>query len=175
MLDAITRTTPADLAVVWQLYVDVCKQQAHDAYTPQWTLGVYPTEDDIAADIAAGELYVGWVDGMPAAAMVLVMHEDPEYTEVPWPTSAADDEVAVIHLLAVHPRARGRHAGSELVREAIRLAREAGMRVMHLDVVPGNLAASRIYEAEGFVRACTHQIFYEDTGLMDFDMYELVL
>ena len=46
---------------------------------------------------------------------------------------------------------------------------------MHLDVVPGNLAASRIYEEAGFSLACTHEIFYEDTGLMDFRMFELVL
>ena len=39
----------------------------------------------------------------------------------------------------------------------------------------GNLAASRIYLAEGFVFVGTYQIFYEDTGLMAFDMYELAL
>lgn len=175
MLDAITQATPADFGAAWQLYVDVCAQQAHDPYTPQWTIDVYPAEDDIRKHIDAGELYLGWQDGAPAAAMVLVEHEDPEYVEVPWLTPAAPDEVAVIHLLAVHPRARGQHAGAALVQEAIRLAREANKRVIHLDVVPGNLAASRIYEAEGFVYVCTNQIFYEDTGLMDFDMYELVL
>jgi hypothetical protein len=44
-----------------------------------------------------------------------------------------------------------------------------------LDVVPGNLAASRIYLQEGFVLVGTQQIFYEDTGLADFNMYECVL
>lgn len=175
MLDAITQATAADQAAAWQLYVDVCNQQAHDAYTPRWTLGVYPAEEDIRGHLEAKDLYVGWKDGQATGAMVVTMSEDPEYASVPWPTPAEPDEVAVIHLLAVHPRARGQHVGSELVREAIRLAREAGKRVMHLDVVPGNQAASRIYEAEGFVHACTHQVFYEDTGLMDFDMYELAL
>lgn len=175
MLDAITKATDADLEAVWQLYVDVCEHQAQDAYGPQWTLGVYPTVDDIHEHIDAGELYVGWLDERPVAAMVVVGHDDPEYASVPWTTPATEDEVAVIHLLAVHPNARGLHAGAELVREATRLARDAGKLVMHLDVVPGNLAASRIYLAEGFRLVCTHQIFYEDTGLADFDMYELVL
>ena len=175
MLDAITRATPDDFSAIWQLYVDVCAQQEHDAYDPGWTLGVYPTEDDIREHIEAGELYVGWLHGKPAAAMVVVLHEDPEYTEVPWLTPAAEDEVAVIHLLAVHPLARGQHAGAALVREAIRLARTAGMRVIHLDVMLGNLAASRIYLAEGFIFVGTYQIFYEDTGLANFEMYECVL
>lgn len=175
MLDTIARATPDDFDAIWQLYVDVCAQQEHDPYGPDWKLGIYPTEDDILGHIKAGELYVGWMNGEPVAAMVVVLHEDPEYVDVPWPTPAAEDKVAVIHLLAVHPRARGQHAGAALVREAIRLARTAGMHVMHLDVVSGNLAASRIYLAEGFVFIGAYQIFYEDTGLMDFDMYECVL
>ncbi|MBP3893188.1 MAG: GNAT family N-acetyltransferase [Atopobiaceae bacterium] len=175
MLDTITKANASDFDAIWQLYADVCEHQAQDAYGAKWTIGVYPTESDIRAHIDAGELYVGWSGGQPVAAMVLVGHEDPEYASVPWKTPAADDEVAVIHLLAVHPHARGLHAGAELVHEATLLSRAAGKRVMHLDVVPGNLAASHIYVAEGYELACTYQIYYEDTGLADFEMYELVL
>jgi ribosomal protein S18 acetylase RimI-like enzyme len=175
MLDAITRCTITDFDAVWQLYVDVCEHQAYDPYGPKWTLGVYPTADDVRNHIEAGELYVGWLDDTPVAGMALVAHEDEEYAEVPWITPADDDEIAVIHLLCVHPRARGHQTGAQMVREAIRLSREMGMRVIHLDVVPGNLAASRIYLQEGFVLVGTQQIYYEDTGLADFDMYECVL
>lgn len=175
MLDAITRCTITDFDAVWQLYVDVCEHQAYDTYGPRWTLGVYPTIDDVRGHIEAGELYVGWLDGTPVAGMALVAHEDEVYAEVPWITPADDDETAVIHLLCVHPRARGHQVGAQMVREAIRLSREMGMRVIHLDVVPGNLAASRIYQQEGFVLVGTQQIYYEDTGLADFDMYECVL
>lgn len=171
----ITRASADDFDVMWQFYHDVCEAQAHDRYGAKWVFGVYPAEEDIRTHLEAGEFYVSWMDGAPAAAMVVTMHEDPEYADVPWRTPAADNEVAVIHLLAVHPRARGQRAGAALVREAIRLARTAGMRVMHLDVVPGNLAASRIYVEAGFDLVCTYQIYYEDTGLADFDMYELVL
>ena len=175
LFDAITRAMPRDFAAAWDLYTDVCTQQEHDAFTPLWTLGVYPAKDDIRGYVEAGELYLGWQNGQLVGAMAIVGHEDPEYVDVPWITSVEPDEVAVIHMLAVHPLARGQHLGAELVREAIRLARKAGKRAVHLDVVPGNLAASRLYEAEGFTYACTHQVFYEDTGRMDFDMYELVL
>ena len=175
MLDSIVAATPADLEALWQLYADVCAQQEHDAYTPQWTQGVYPTIDDLRAHVDAGDMYVGTLDARFVAAMVLTPHEDPEYLDVPWPTACAQDEVAVIHLLAVHPSMRGKHLGAELVREAIALARKDGKRVIHLDVVPGNLAASRIYRDAGFVPVGTYQIFYEDTGLADFDMYERVL
>ena len=175
MLEPLIPATMEDLDAIWQMYVDVCEQQAHDAYGPRWTLGVYPTREDVAAHIAAGELYVALLDGQMAGAMALVCHEDPEYAEVPWTTPAAPDEVAVIHLLCVPPRARGHRLGLFLTQEAVRLARAAGKQVIHLDVVPGNLVASRIYESVGFVHVCDHEIFYEDTGLMAFEMYEYVL
>lgn len=175
MLGPIYPADPSDFDAAWQFYSDVCEHQAQDAYGPRWTLGVYPAQDDIRSHIAAGELYVQRLGDKIAAAMALTAHEDPEYASVPWLAKAAAEDVAVIHLLAVHPSARGMHAGAGLVREAIRLARASGKRAVHLDVVPGNLAASRIYLEAGFSFVCTHEIYYEDTGTMGFDMYELTL
>ena len=37
------------------------------------------------------------------------------------------------------------------------------------------VAYDMAYEEAGFSLSCTHEIFYEDTGLMAFDMYELAL
>ena len=39
----------------------------------------------------------------------------------------------------------------------------------------GNLAASRIYTAEGFAYVGNSEAFYEDTGTVELEMYELVL
>lgn len=175
MVGTITRATTADVEPVWQLYEDVCESQKSDRYGPDWTLGVYPTTSDIQEHLEAGELYVYWEDGVALAAMALVPHEDPEYVSIPWPTRCQPDGVAVIHLLAVHPQTRGRGLGRHMVLEAIRLARDEGKRAIHLDVIPGNLAASRIYLQAGFELVGTFKIFYEDTGLADFEMYECVL
>lgn len=172
MFDEFRSATASDFEAVWQLYADVCAHQEQDAYSPQWTFGVYPTEVDIRGYLEAGEMWLGVVGERPLGVYALVPHEDPEYDIVTWPTEVAYDEVAVIHMLAVHPDARGKHLGAELVAHAIERARELGKRVIHLDVVPGNLAASRIYLAAGFEFVGTYEIFYEDTGVMPFDMYE---
>jgi ribosomal protein S18 acetylase RimI-like enzyme len=175
VLGPIRPATPDDFDEVWQLYLDVCEHQARDQYGPRWTPGIYPAEGDIRSHMAEGELYVQRLGDQIVAAMALVMREDPEYVGVPWPTKAAPEDVAVIHLLAVHPSARGLHVGVGLAREAVRLARAAGKRAVHLDVVPGNLAASRVYLEAGFSLVGTYEIFYEDTGVMGFEMYECAL
>lgn len=171
----ITRASTDDFDALWQFYTDVCAQQAHDQYSPMWTLDVYPAKEDIRGHLEAGEFYVATQDGRIAGALVITPHEDPEYAHIPWPTPAADDEVAVIHLLAVHPSMRGRHIGAKLVEDAIAVAGTMGKRVIHLDVVQQNQVASRIYKQAGFTFVGPYRVFYEDTGLMDFDMYEYAL
>lgn len=175
VFDEFRLATADDFDATWQLYADVCAQAPNDAYGPQWTLGVYPAKGDISGHIEAGEMYLGLMGGVPVAAMVLVPHEDPEYAAIDWPSGAKEDEVSAIHLLTVHPSIRGRHGGTELVRRAIELSRSMGKRAVHLDVIPGNLAASRIYLTAGFAFVGLREVFYEDTGLMSFEMYEYVL
>lgn len=167
--------TMDDFATVSALFDDVMAQQAHDAYSPRWTPGVYPSEEDLRGRIEAGELYLGFDGDRAVATVTLAREEDPEYYGTPWPSGAGNDEVAVIHLLAVHPSARGRGLGAEVARWCAETARAWGKRAIHLDVVPGNLAASRIYTAIGFELACHHLVHYEDLGDVSLEMYELVL
>lgn len=165
----------ADFPQLWQLFVDVCAQQEHDEYGPSWTLDVYPTQEDLRAHVDAGELFLAWHGGKAVGTFTLTREEDPEYREAPWPSGAQHDEVSVIHLLAVHPDARGQHVGVELVRAAIELARQWKKRAIHLDVLPGNLAASRLYGKEGFELACHYPVHYDDLGDINVELYELVL
>lgn len=171
----VVTSTEANLDAAWQFYVDVCEHQALDAHGPLWTLGVYPAKQDIVNHIEAGDLFLLFDADEIVGAMALTSHEDDEYLDIPWPSGITGDDVCALHLLAVHPNHRGQGIGSELAQEAIRLARTWGKRAIHLDVVPGNLAASRIYLAAGFSLVGTFQIWYEDTGTMDFELYELVL
>lgn len=172
MLDLIRPATLADFDAAWQLYADVCEQMPSDAYGPGWTLGVYPGRDDVHGHIEAGHLHLGFLDGRLAGAFALVPHEDQEYEKVAWPSGATGNEVAVIHLLCAHPASRGRGVGRSLVEEAVRISGKLGKRAIHLDVYLGNLAASRIYLDAGFTFIGTEEIYYEDTGTMEFELYE---
>lgn len=164
-----------DFAALWRLYSDVCAHQEHDAYGPCWSIGIYPTESDLLEHLDAGDAYLALDDGRAVGGMVLTRTEDPAYLGIDWPSGAIGDGVSVIHLLCAHPKARGLGIGRTLVREAERLARVWGKRAIHLDVVPGNLAASRIYLQEGFALVCHHIVHYEDLGDTALEMYELAL
>ena len=60
--------------------------------------------------------------------------------------------------------------------EELRAAVEAvGMKAVRLDVLKGNLPAEKLYEGEGFTYVDTVKLFYEDTGRVDFKMYEYLI
>jgi ribosomal protein S18 acetylase RimI-like enzyme len=170
------RTAAADdFPAIWQLYADVCEQAPRDAYQVPWALDVYPDERDIRGHLDAGEYVVGEADGRIVCAMALTPHDDHDFAGVPWRVHAASDEVSVIHLLCVHPSARGQGLGAALTNEAIRRSRQLGKKALRLDVVHDNLVASRVYRGCGFDFVGSTEAFYEDSGHIVFDMYELAL
>ena len=198
----VERACPGDFDCVWRFYADVCAAQAADEYSPDWHLGVYPSRADLEGHIADGDLYVAvdrerttssagtgitsdatavghanHVDGESPilGAMVLTGREDDDYLAVVWHHKVAPEDVCVLHLLATHPDARGRGVAKALLSGMVEIARSRGKRAIHLDVVMGNLAASRLYEGFGFLSAGTARVHYDDIGDTDLWMYELPL
>ena len=69
----------------------------------------------------------------------------------------------------------GKGYAKELVRYALNLGRETGMKAVRLDVLEGNVPAERLYSGLGFSCVGMVPMFYEDTGWKNFKAYEYVL
>ena len=65
--------------------------------------------------------------------------------------------------------------GAEMVCAAIAMARQAGMKTVRLDVLEGNEPARKVYVKCGFVSICWRQMYYENTGLAAFELFEYAL
>ena len=144
-------------------------------YHPMWQKDIYPAPEDLQSAIEAGELYIGRIGDRIAAAMVLNQKCNPEYADVEWPTSLNLKEFMVIHMLGVHSDFSGKGLAKEMVRFSISTAKASGMKAIRLDVLKGNVPAERLYAGLGFLFVETVKLFYEDTGRVDFELYELEL
>ena len=78
-------------------------------------------------------------------------------------------------MLGVHNDFAGQGYAKNMVRYAIALGREKGLKAIRLDVLKGNIPAEHLYESMGFQYIDTVRLFYEDTGRVEFKLYELAL
>ncbi len=170
----IRQATAGDYEAVVDFYYDIIDHQDEREFGAKWTKDVYPSRGDIRTDIDNGNMYIGTVDGRIACAMA-VTGNDEIYNDVIWPTEASEDEVSVVHLLAVHNDYAGLGFAKQLVNYAKDLSRTLGRKVIRLDVLKGNLPAEKLYLKCGFRFVSEQKIYYEDTGLADFRMFELTL
>lgn len=144
-------------------------------YMPGWEIDIYPAPEYLRNSIDKNELYIGELDGQMVCSMIMNHDSNEGYQRFDWPTLAMPDEITVIHALGVHPNFAGKGYAGDMVRKAISAARDNNQRVIRLDVLRGNLPAEKLYEKHGFIKCATIQMFYEDTGWTDYELYELAL
>ena len=152
----------------WQLIDDMQGLQHH----PKWQKGVYPADDELKKALAGGEMYLGTEDERIVAAMRVNHAVTEGYEAGRWSIDAAPEEVTVIHMLGVAVSEQQRGLAGQMVRFAIDRALHEGQKTVRLDVLHGNLPAYRLYDSMGFVPVGDVALFYEDTGLTDFTLYE---
>ncbi|MCI1225901.1 MAG: GNAT family N-acetyltransferase [Atopobiaceae bacterium] len=166
------KATSADLTSVRALYRDVIDQTPQLDQHARWKHGLYPTDALFASFIEDGSMYLLADGGTVVAAMAMSMGQEEDYHEVPWQVDAADDEVAVIHLLAVRPSRQGQGLASRMIDEAVRLAQDEGKRAVRLDALATNTPAQRLYASKGFQPRGRQNLYAENTGWTDFLFFE---
>lgn len=112
--------------------------------------GVYPTRHDAEKALACGGLTVYEEAGEILASVITSQVQPPEYADVPWQRTLADDEVRVIHLLMVRPGVSGRGIGTALLAHIEAQARDEGLAALRLDTGSQNLPAVHLYEKNGY-------------------------
>ena len=166
--------TQNDFDAIIAFYDDVTERTPEMATYARWSKGKHPTVEGIRAYINEGSMYLYIDNGVIIGAMAVTMYQDEDYHAIDWSQQVVDGKVAVIHILAVSPDAQGKGFGSEMIREAIRLAQNKGMQAIRLDALASNTPAHRIYECLGFEFRGQQHLYAENTGWTDFYFFEYV-
>ncbi len=169
------RAKAEDFEAVRRFYYELIDAMEGSEYRPMWQKGVYPSDEFLAESAADGTLFLALAGEEIVGTMVMNRLTNDGYAGTDWPTEAGEGEVSVLHALGVKPAAARQGVGSFLVENAVRLAREQGQKAIRLDVLKGNLPADRLYRRAGFTLVRTANMYYEDTGWTDFDLYEKAL
>ena len=162
-----------ELKSICDMYNDIIDHQEYDRYSADWTKDVYPSRNDIQTHLEKDLVYVAIEEGRYAGGGIVSLHEEDMYRNASWTNRYADDEIAVLHLFAVHPDFRRRGLSKALLKYIIEETGKTS-KAIHLDVVKGNEAAFHTYEKAGFKAIGEYEVYYEDTGnimvnLMEYD------
>ena len=173
MIMKLELATQNDNDSIIAFYDDVTERTSEMATYARWSKGKHPTIEGIRAYINEGSMYLCINNGKIVGAMAVTMYQSEDYHAIDWSQQVADDEVAVIHILAVSPDSQGKGIGSEMIREAIRIALSKGMQAIRLDALASNTPAHKLYERLGFEYRGKQHLYAENTGWTDFYFFEL--
>lgn len=171
---SIVKAAPNDAEAALEFYYQLIDAMRGNGFL-RWEKGVYPKLSDLQEAARAGNLYLGYWNKQIAGAFILSHNQDEGYSRVHWTRDVPAEKVAVVHLLAVRRDLKGLEIGTQLLREAVRIAKERGDEVVRMDTLTYNEPVQRLYEKFGFVCCGDVEIYYPTTGSVPFRMYEYVI
>ena len=141
----------------------------------RWVYGLHPSPRAIEKYIDDGNMYYKEENGTIVAAVAVTFFQGEEYRNTNWARKAQDNEVSVLHLLAVDPERSGRGIGRKTVEDVIEISGKRGMKAVRLDALASNTPALNLYASLGFAVRGRENWFAENTGDTDFLLLEKVL
>ena len=140
-----------DLDAIEQIY-----DHSHDAEeagqsTTGWVRNIYPVREVAEAALERDDMYVGEAGGRIIATGVINQIQVDVYEDCDWVFKGPEEDVWVLHTLAVDPEARGSGAGPAFVRFYEDIARDAGASILRIDTNAINSRARKMYAKLGYI------------------------
>ena len=164
-----------DLPGILDFYQLVINETEDMPVHARWVYGQHPTEKTLTDYVRQGNMYCSEDGTDITAAVAITLCQTDDYHGIDWQAALKDDEVAVVHILAVNPRFRNSGCAKAIMREVISLAKGKGLKAVRLDALACNIPAHRLYESLGFRKRDVRHWYAENTGWFDFYLFEYLL
>lgn len=145
--DGVEPATPADLPTLVALK-DACLAALRAAGIDQWD-EEYPSAERLAADLAAGSVFLLREAGECVGSIAIDESLDPLWSGLDWSPA---ERPAAVHRLMIHPLQQGRGLAKKLILFAEAVARERGCDAIRLDAFSANPPSLALYDRLGFRR-----------------------
>ena len=171
----IKKADTNDFEKVMEFYYNLIDSMQNAEFKVLWKKDVYPTEQFIHNSIINNELIIAIIDHAIMGSMIMNHNAADDYSKIQWKIAAERNEVMIIHALAISSEQQGKGMAKKMVKYCMEYCRENKIKAIRLDVLNQNKPAHHLYTKMGFAYIDKIQLYYEDTGLTDFVLYELVL
>lgn len=166
---------PKELERILIFYQRVINETEDLTTHARWIYGKHPSEEMIKDYINQDNMYCMEMDGDIVASVAVTLSQGKDYHNIDWQIDLRDDEVATAHLLAVDPHKQKRGLAKTVMNDVINIARSHGKKAVRLDALDCNTPAHRLYETIGFQKRDIRRWYAENTGWIDFYLFEYLL
>lgn len=161
-----------DLYEVGMIYQRIHDDLSQTINYPRWPRGIYPTEESAQEAIDKKELYILKDDQKIIGSVILNHDQDLGYEDVEWQVLAKDNEVMVIHTLAIDPLYKGKGYAGLMIHKIKQLAFVKQCLALRLDLTQGNLPARNLYQKHGFYFTGIADLHRQSAGIDYSEMFE---
>lgn len=146
----ILRAHPSDLDAIEQIYTRVHGDEEKGLATTGWIRGVYPIRETAEQALKRDDLFVLKAEGRVVATGIINKIQVDVYQDIDWKHSVSDEEVMVLHTLAVDPLEKGKGYGKAFISFYEAYAREHCCRELRIDTNAINQRARAMYRKLGY-------------------------
>ena len=143
-----------DLEAIVSIYEHTHDAEEAGMTTTGWQRGIYPVRATAEASLDRDDMYVAEKEGRIIAAGIINQIQVDVYADCDWIYNAPEEDVSVLHTLAVDPDARGKGTGPAFVRFWEDFARtQQGCSVLRIDTNARNARARKMYAQLGYIES----------------------
>lgn len=147
----IRKTSMEDLDAIIRIYDEVHAREESGELTTGWLRGIYPVRKTAEDAIKRGDMFVQSDDtGEIVGTGIINQIQVDVYADGNWQYQAADEEVMVLHTLAISVRDGHRGSGKEFLDFYENYAKENGCPYLRLDTNARNTAAREFYRKHDY-------------------------
>ena len=152
----VRKAKAADIDSIKNIYDNIHDEEESGLTTTGWIRNVYPTRKTAEDALNRHDLFVMTDENKIVAAAVINQIQVDEYKYATWKHSANDDEIMVLHGLAVDPFQKNKGYGKAFVSFYENYARQHGCIALRMDTNVRNSRARNLY----------HHLGYEEIGIV---------
>ena len=152
----VRKAEKRDIDSIEKIYERIHDGEENGLTTIGWIRNVYPTRKTAEEALARDDLFVMTDNGEIVAAAVINQIQVEEYKYAAWKYDAKDEEIMVLHGLAVDPLQKNKGYGKAFVAFYENYAKQRGCAALRMDTNVRNTKARNLY----------HKLGYEEIGIV---------
>ncbi len=149
----IRRAEVTDIDDIAKIYEKIHDEEEQGLTTTGWIRNVYPIKKTAEDALSREDLFVMTDENKVVAAAVINQIQVDEYKYAKWKCPAKDDEIMVLHCLAVAPFHKNKGYGKAFVAYYEKYAEEHGCVALRMDTNAKNARARNLYQCLGYEEA----------------------